>query len=76
MRLLSQISRTATLNVCLAYGTACNLNATAQKEFTTLTLPADWDGPFGQALSPVATAFVLIIGVLLGSSSIWVVCSI
>lgn len=58
-----------------AYGTACNLNTTAQKEFTTLTLPPDWDGPFGQGLSPVATAFVLIIALLLGSSSIWVVCT-
>lgn len=59
----------------LAYGTACGLNATQAKTLTTLSLPADWDGPFGQGLSPVATAFVLILALLLGTSSIYVVCS-
>lgn len=59
----------------LAYGTACGLNATEAKTLTTLSLPADWDGPFGQGLSPVATAFVLMIALMLGTSSIYVVCT-
>ncbi|KZT68103.1 hypothetical protein DAEQUDRAFT_790920, partial [Daedalea quercina L-15889] len=60
-----------------AYGTACGtaLNMTANATLTTLTLPSDWDGPFGQGLSPVATAFVLIITTLLGSGSIYILCS-
>ncbi|KAI0727741.1 hypothetical protein C8Q72DRAFT_838302 [Fomitopsis betulina] len=58
-----------------AYGTACGLNATEAKTLTTLSLPADWDGPFGQGLSPVATAFVLMIALMLGTSSIYVVCT-
>ncbi|TFY52556.1 hypothetical protein EVJ58_g9950 [Rhodofomes roseus] len=60
-----------------AYGTACGtaLNTTVAASLTTLTLPPDWDGPFGQGLSPVATGFVVAIAAALGGTSIWILCS-
>jgi len=60
-----------------AYGTACGtaLNTTIAASLTTLTLPPDWDGPFGQGLSPVATGFVVAIAATMAGTSIWILCS-
>ncbi|KAH9921104.1 uncharacterized protein B0H18DRAFT_1021906 [Fomitopsis serialis] len=60
-----------------AYGAACGtaLDTTIAASLTTLTLPPDWDGPFGQGLSPVATGFVVAIAATMAGTSIWILCS-
>lgn len=61
--------------VIVAYAAAClaSVNVTVPTTETTLTLPPDWDGPFGLGLSPAGTAVTLIAGLLLGSGAIFVV---
>ncbi|PCH43065.1 hypothetical protein WOLCODRAFT_153117 [Wolfiporia cocos MD-104 SS10] len=57
-----------------AYATACaGVNVTVPATLTTLTLPADWDGPFGQGLGLPATIFTVIIAAALGSGCIYIV---
>ena len=40
---------------------------------TTLALPSDWDGPFGQGLTPGTTAITLIAALIIGGGAITVV---
>jgi len=58
-----------------AYAAAClaAVNVTVPTTEITLTLPADWDGPFGVGMGAAGTAFTLIAGLLLGTGSIYVI---
>ena len=57
-----------------AYAAACAVeHITLDDNQTTLALPADWDGPFGQGLSVGATAVTLAAALLVGFGSIAIV---
>jgi len=57
-----------------AYTTACNASTGVAIPATAvaLTLPADWDGPFGQGLSTAGTVVVVGVATLLGTGLITV----
>lgn len=40
-----------------------------------ITVPSDWDGPFGQGLNLGATIVTVIVGAVLGSGLIGVLCT-
>ncbi|KAI0324892.1 hypothetical protein GY45DRAFT_1288211 [Cubamyces sp. BRFM 1775] len=58
-----------------AYATACTnvSQLDVGKNFTTLALPADWDGPFGQGLNTFGTVVSVIAATVLGAGLITVV---
>ncbi|KAJ3527419.1 hypothetical protein NM688_g8128 [Phlebia brevispora] len=58
-----------------AYATACNASAGVVliADQTTLTLPSNWDGPYGQFLNAGATVFGVICTIVLGVGAITVV---
>ncbi|KAH9893963.1 hypothetical protein C8Q73DRAFT_790538 [Cubamyces lactineus] len=58
-----------------AYATACTNVSTLDvgKNFTTLALPADWDGPFGQGLNTFGTVVSVAAAAILGTGLITVV---
>lgn len=47
----------------------------AYKAKFAITVPSDWDGPFGQELNMGATVVTVIVGALLGGSLIGVLCT-
>ena len=53
---------------CLNYA-----SAVVSPNFTALALPPDWDGPFGQGLTPATTAITLIAALVVGGGAIAVV---
>ena len=57
-----------------AYAKACSNDAdiTVPADSTTLHVPAQWDGPFGQGLNPGTTAVTFIAAFTIGVSCIGV----
>jgi len=66
--------RAGSATALTAYAAAClaDANVTVPTTEITLTLPSDWDGPFGQSLSLPATVLTVIVASGLASGSIWV----
>ena len=58
----------------IVYAAAClNATITLPASVTTLELPPDWDGPFGQGLTPATTAITFIAALMVGGGAIAVV---
>ncbi|EKM52369.1 uncharacterized protein PHACADRAFT_260689 [Phanerochaete carnosa HHB-10118-sp] len=57
------------------YTAAClsGVNVTVPASLATLMTPDNWDGPFGQGLTPATTAITLIAALLVGGGAIAVV---
>ncbi|TBU59860.1 hypothetical protein BD310DRAFT_816208 [Dichomitus squalens] len=56
-----------------AYSTACTNITAVNASQVTLTLPPDWDGPFGQGLTTGTTVVAVIAAFVLGLCSITIV---
>ncbi|KAF9815647.1 hypothetical protein IEO21_04437 [Rhodonia placenta] len=67
--------RAGSATALTAYAAAClaSVNITVPTSEITLTLPADWDGPFGQHLGLPATVITVIVATALASGCIYVV---
>ncbi|EGN94857.1 hypothetical protein SERLA73DRAFT_187938 [Serpula lacrymans var. lacrymans S7.3] len=59
-----------------AYVAACSsAGITVPATSVALTLPADWDGPFGVHASVAGTALTVIVGLAMGTSAIAMLCT-
>ena len=63
--------------MCIAYGASCVgvPDANLTKAQLTLQNAPNWDGPFGQGLTPVTTGITLVVTLFLGIGLISVVCT-
>ncbi|KZT03327.1 uncharacterized protein LAESUDRAFT_751737 [Laetiporus sulphureus 93-53] len=69
--------RAGSATALTAYSAAClsDANVTVPTTEIALTLPSDWDGPFGLHLGIPATIFTLVAATTIGSGAIWVICT-
>ncbi|GBE87149.1 hypothetical protein SCP_1003960 [Sparassis crispa] len=69
---VSSDPRAGSATALSAYAAAClaSVNVTVPTTEITLTLPSDWDGPFGLGLDTAGTVITLIAGILLAGGSL------